>query len=140
MFQEYKEIFFGLAFGIGAVIMDTGMDAVAESKGYLEELTGRPVMMLYRVVFIFLGLFLGWLLWQRNRTEREVRRLTETLHRIQQQCGTQGLLLGSTLQTLLTRNNLGLSEEAQRLVQEAYRHSQELQRLADETLPRSTQL
>ena len=138
MLQEYKEIFFGLAFGVGAVIIDTAMDATAQGNSYFGELTAHPAMILYRAVFILLGLALGWLLWQRNRTEREARRLTETLRRIQQQCGTQALLLRSTLQTLLTRNNLGLSEEAQQLVQEAYQRSQEFQRIADEKLPVST--
>ena len=135
MFQQYKEIFFGLAFGIGAVIIDTGMDATAEGTSYVGELTAHPVMLLYRAVFILLGLGLGWLLWQRNQTERAVRRLTETLHRIQQQCGTQGFLLRSTLQTLLTRDNLGLSEEAQQLVHDAYQRSQEFEKIAEEKLP-----
>ena len=132
MFQEYKEIFFGLAFGLGAVIIDTVMDASAEGYSYLGELAAHPAMILYRAIFIVLGLGLGWLLWQRNRSEREVRRLSETLHRIQQQCGTQGLLIHSTLQVLLTRSDLHLPEEAQRLVHEAYQRSQEFQRIAEE--------
>jgi|SRR5271165_1257939 len=138
MLQEYKEILFGLAFGIGAVILDTAMDATAQGNTYFGELTAHPAMMLYRAVFILLGLSLGWLLWQRNRTEREFRRVTEILRRIQQQSGTQGLLLRSTLQTLLTRNNLGLSDEARQLVQEAYQRTQEFQRIAEEKLPVST--
>jgi len=138
MLQEYKEIFFGLAFGIAAVIIDTAMDATAAGNSYFAELTTHPAMMLYRAVFILLGLVLGWLLWQRHRTEREFRRLIEAVRRIQQQCGTEGLLLRSTLQTLLTRSDLGLSDEAQRLVQEAYQRSHEFQRIADEKLPLST--
>ncbi len=137
MLREYKEIFFGLAFGIGAVIIDTGMDAKAEGVSYYWELTSHPAMMLYRAAFILLGLGLGWLLWQRNQTEREVRRLTETLHRIQQQCGTQGLLLSSTLQTLLTRSDIGLSAEAQQLAQNAYQRAREIQRIAEEKLAES---
>ena len=135
MLQGYKEIFFGLAFGIGAVIIDTAMDATAQGNSYFGELTAHPAMMLYRAVFILLGLVLGWLLWQRNRTEREVRHLTEILRRIQQQIGTQGLLLGSTLQTLLTRSDLGLSDEAQKLVHVAYQRTRELQSIAEEKLP-----
>ena len=132
MLKEYKEIFFGLAFGIGAVILDTAMDASAQGNSYSDELTAHPGMMLYRAVFILLGLALGWLLWQRNRSEREFRSLTESLGRIQQQFGTQGMLLRSTLQTLLTRNGLGLSDEARRLVEEAYQRCQEIQRIAEE--------
>lgn len=138
MLQEYKEIFFGLAFGLGAALIDTGMDASAEGTSYFGELTAHPVMMLYRLVFVLLGLLFGRLLWQRKRTEREVRHVTEILSRLQQQCGTQALLLRSTLQTLLTGEHLGLSEEARRLVQDAYRRSQEFQRLAEEKLPASS--
>jgi hypothetical protein len=138
MFQKYKEIFFGLAFGIGAVIIDTLMDAIAEGNGYLGELTAHPAMMLYRCVFILLGLAMGWLLWQRNRTEREVRRLLETLQRMQQQYGNQGLLVCSTLQTVLTRNDLALSDEVRQLLQDTYHRAHELMRIAEEKTPAST--
>jgi hypothetical protein len=136
MFQRYKEIFFGLAFGILAVIIDTAMDSIAEGNSYVGELSAHPIMMLYRSVFILLGLGLGYLLWQRNRNEREVRRLTEAVRRIQQQIETQGLLLRSTLQTLLLRDDL--SSDAQRLLQEAYHRTQEFQRIAEEKLPVGT--
>jgi hypothetical protein len=32
MFQNYKEIFFGLAFGIGAMLIDIAMDAMADGN------------------------------------------------------------------------------------------------------------
>jgi len=66
MLQEYKEIFFGIAFGIGAFVIDTAMDAAAEGTSYFGELSAHPTMILYRAVFILLGLALGWLLWQMN--------------------------------------------------------------------------
>jgi hypothetical protein len=135
MFQEYKEIFFGLAFGIAAFVIDWAMDAAADGNSLLDELTEHPAMLLYRLVFVLLGLVLGWLIWKRHRTEREFQRLREALSRIQQQCGNQALMLRSTLQTLLTRNDLGLSAEAEQLVQEAYQRSQEFQRIAGEKAP-----
>lgn len=137
MLQEYKEIFFGIAFGIGAFVIDTAMDAVAEGKSYFGELSAHPPMILYRAVFILLGLAFGWLLWQKNRRERKCRRLREALHKLQQDCGTQTLLLGSTLQTLLTRDELRLSEDARRLVHNAYQTSQELRRLTEANVTES---
>ena len=124
MFQKYKEIFFGLAFGIGAFLLDTAMDASTFGNSLPDEIAEHPAMLFYRAVFIVLGLGLGWVLWQQNRREREFRQIAETLHRVQQECGNQGLLLHSTLQTLLTRRDLQLSDEASRLVQESYQRSQ----------------
>src|SRR5271166_984780 len=87
MFQKYKEILFGLAFGIGAVVLDTGMDALADGNSVTDEVAEHPGMLLYRAVFIAFGLALGWLLWKRNRREREYRQMAEMLREIQQQCG-----------------------------------------------------
>jgi len=129
MLQHYKEIFFGIAFGVGAFLIDTAMDAAAGGNSFFGELGAHPSMILYRAVFILLGLAFGWLLWQKNRREREFRRLREALHNLQQECGTQTLLLRSTLQTLLTRDELRLSDDARQLVQNAYQMSQELGRL-----------
>jgi uncharacterized protein HemX len=136
MFQKYKEILFGLAFGIGAVILDTGMDAMADGNSLTDEVTEHPGMLLYRAVFIVLGLALGWVLWQRNRREREFRQLAGTLRRMQQEFGNQALLLRSTLQNLLIRDDVHLSDAASQLVQQAYQKTQELQRIADLKEPR----
>ncbi len=135
MFQHYKEIFFGLAFGIGAFFLDTGMDAMADGNSLIDEVGEHPGMLLYRAVFIVLGLALGWLLWQRNRRERQFRHVTEALRKLQQECGNEGLMLRSTLQTLLTRDDLQLSDGATQLVRQAYERTPVFQRLAEEKVP-----
>src|SRR5271169_1324189 len=135
MLQNYKEIFFGLAFGIGAVFIDTAMDAMANGNSLLDEVSEHPGMLLYRAVFIVFGLALGWVLWQRNRREREYRQLAETLRKMQQECGKQAFLLRSTLQNLLIRDDVHLSDAASQLVQDAYQKTQELQRIAELKLP-----
>lgn len=135
MFQKYKEILFGLALGLAAFFIDWALDAAAHGNSLLDELTEHPAMLLYRLAFVLLGLLLGWLVWKRHRTEREFQRLTEALRTLQQQCGNEAVLLRSTLQTLLTRNDLALSPEAQRLVQEAYERSHECPRIAEAKLP-----
>ena len=135
MFQKYKEIFFGLAFGIGAFLLDTGMDAVADGNSLMDEVAEHPAMLLYRGVFIVLGLALGWLLWRRNQRERQFRQLAETVRRLQQECEKQALLLRSTLQNLLIRDDIRLSDAASQMVQEAYQKTQELQRIAELKVP-----
>ena len=135
MFQKYKEILFGLAFGIGAVLIDTGMDAVADGNSLMDEVSEHPGMLLYRAAFIVLGLALGWMLWQRSRRERRFRQIAEALRGIQQECGKQALLLRATLQNLLIRDDLQLTDAASQLVQQAYQKTQELQKIAEQKLP-----
>jgi uncharacterized protein HemX len=135
MFQKYKEVFFGLAFGIGAFLIDTAMDASADGNSLLDEIAEHPGMLVYRFVFIALGLGLGWVLWQRNRREREFRQLAEMLRKLQHECASQALLLRATLQNLLIRDDMHLSDPASQLVQEAYQRSQELERIAEQKLP-----
>ena len=131
MFQKCKEILFGLAFGIGAVVIDTSMDAMADGNSFIDEMAEHPSMLLCRVVVVF-GLVVGWLLWQNNRREREVRRVTEMLHKLQQECSTQGLLLRSSLPMLLMRADLHLTNVASRVLEETYARSQEYQRIAEQ--------
>ena len=135
MLQNYKEIFFGFAFRIAAVFIDTGMDALMSGNSLSDEIAERPAMMLYRAVFVLLGLVLGWLLWKNNHREREFRQITATLHRLQQDCEKQAMLLRATLQNLLIRNDLHLSEAASQLLRQAYQQTQEFQRIAELKLP-----
>lgn len=135
MFRKYKEIVFGICFGIAALMIDTALDGKAEGASFAEEIAAHPGMMVYRIGFLVLGLALGWLLWRNNKREREVRLLTVTLQSFQQQCAARCLLLCSTLQILLTRSDLHLSDQAQQMVGDAYQKSQELQRFVEEKLP-----
>ena len=79
MLQRYKEIFYGLLFGLGASVIDASMHASMEQQGFWTELF-RPqaAMAAYRGSFIAFGLVLGWLLWRKNKVERDFRNLLET--------------------------------------------------------------
>jgi len=135
MLKEYKEIFFGLAFGIGAVIIDTAMDAMVDQNSFADEVAEHPGMLFYRGAFIVLGLVVGWLLWQNNRREREVRTVTEALQKLRQECEREALLESATLQVLLTRDDLHPSDEALQLLREAYQRSQNLLRITEQPFP-----
>ena len=138
MLQKYKEIVFGVVFGIAAMLIDLTMDASAEGRSVAEELAAHPAMVVYRLGFVLLGLILGWLLWRNHKRERELRQLAENFRRLQQQCSTHGLLVRSSLQLVLTRDDLHLSEEARRLVHEAFQKTEALQGIADETRQETT--
>ena len=73
MLTTYKEIVYGAAFGFIALVLDTAMDAKSAGQSFLAELGTHPGMMLYRLLFLFFGIFLGWLLWRNNQRERDMR-------------------------------------------------------------------
>jgi hypothetical protein len=135
MFQKYKEIFYGILFGLGATIIDSIMDAREAGLGLWDELIQHPGMLLYRTLFVIFGLVLGWLLWQRNKRERDFRALAEILKQFRQECGGAAVVMHTKLQVLLTHKDLQLSSEAEGLIRSLYRGSQELQNLINSKLP-----
>lgn len=129
MLTNYKEIVYGALFGFVALLLDTMMDAKSEGQEFLAEVAHRPGMMLYRLLFLFFGILIGWLLWRNNQREREVRTLFENLRRFHQEYEAEAVVLHTSLQVLLTKN-LNLSPETESLVRSAYEKSRELQSLA----------
>jgi hypothetical protein len=133
MLQKYKEIVYGLLFGVGAAAIDTVMHAQMTDRSFWDELLEpQPAMIFYRVLFLLFGLALGWLLWQKNKRERDFRQLTEALERFHRELCAPALLMHTRLQVLLTREDFHLSHEAEEAVRFAYERSQEIQALAKE--------
>lgn len=136
MFQKYKEIVYGLLFGAGAAVIDTVMHAQMTDRSFWAEfMRPQPAMIFYRVLFLVFGLALGWLLWQKNKRERDFRHLAETVEKFHHDLCAPALLMHTKLQVLLTREDLHLSHEAEEVVRFAYERSREIQALAKERLP-----
>jgi hypothetical protein len=136
MLQKYKEIFYGILFGLGAGIIDTVMHAqMGNTSVWIEMVQPQPAMILYRVLFILFGVALGWLLWQKNKRERDFRHLAETVEKFHRDLRAPALLMHTKLQVLLTRQDFQLSGEAEEAVRFAYERSREIQSLAKERLP-----
>jgi len=129
MLTTYKEIAYGAVFGFMALLLDTAMDAKADGQSFFAEIGTRPVMMLYRFLFIFFGMFIGWLLWRNNQREREMRSIMETLRHFHQEYEAQAVVLHTSLQTLVTKD-LHLPPETESLIRNAYEKSRDLQSLA----------
>jgi hypothetical protein len=135
MMQRYKEVFYGLMFGLGASVIDVLMHASMEQQGFWTELLRpQPVMVAYRVFFIAFGLALGWLLWRKNKVERDFRSLAETVERFQKGIRQPAYLIHAKLQLFLTRTDLQLPAEAEEMVRYAYEKSREIGDLAQEEL------
>jgi hypothetical protein len=136
MFQKYKEMVYGLLFGVGAAVIDTVMHAQMTDRSFwAESVRPQPAMLFYRISFLVFGLALGWLLWQKNKRERDFRQLTETLERFHRELCAPALLMHTRLQVLLTKQDFHLSREAEDAVHFTYERSQEIQALAKEKLP-----
>jgi hypothetical protein len=129
MLSSYKEIVYGVAFGVGAAALDTLIDARAAGESFLGEIGNHPGMILYRSLFVLFGLLLGWLSWKNNTRERESRLIMEKLHAFHQQYEAMAVVLHSDLQLLLTRN-LKLPPEDEALLRNTYEKSRDLQAIA----------
>ena len=135
MLRRYKEVFYGLLFGLGASVIDVFMHASMEQQGFwMELIRPQPVMVAYRVFFIIFGLALGWLLWRKNRVERDFRSLAETVERFQTGIRQPAYLIHAKLQLVLMREDLQLPAEAEEMVRYAYEKSREIGDLAQEKL------
>ena len=131
MFQKYKEIVYGLLFGVGAAVIDTMMHAQMTDRSFwVEFVRPQPAMIFYRVLFLVFGLVLGWLLWQKNKHERDFRQVAETLERFHRELCAPALLMHTRLQVLLTKQDFHLSREVEEAIRFAYERSQEIQALA----------
>jgi hypothetical protein len=132
--RTYKEIVFGILFGIGASLIDVAMHATMGDGDWLAELT-RPslVMAVYRTLFLLLGIGLGVLLWQRNRKERDFRQLLASFDILRRGIAAPSMLVHTNLQLLLTSYQSQFPPDASQLISTAYENSRAIQRVLADT-------
>jgi|SRR6516162_8976529 hypothetical protein len=130
MLRRYKEIFYGLIFGLGAACIDTLVDASTQHRAFWDFGLG---MLLYRAVFVLFGLLLGWLLWRNNQNERESRSLIETVQKIQVNIGPPSVIIHAQTQFLLTKSGVALSPEIEGIVRSIHDQSMKLQSIAKDS-------
>ena len=110
MFSRYKELFYGVLFGVGAIAIDLLMHARISKHEFTDEvLDWQPAVLVYRTVFLAFGVALGWLLWRNNRREREFRKMQEHLARLKEQTSASTTLAYSKLQVILMRSDIELA-------------------------------
>ena len=126
MQTSYKELFYGIAFGVGAAALDTLIDARGAGESFFSGFTHHPSMILYRGLFVIYGVILGGLLWKNNQRERDVRMLMDSLRHLHQQYEAQAVVIHTNLQLLLTKG-LPLPQEAESLLRKTYDESRDLQ-------------
>ena len=128
--SNYKEVFFGAAFGVGASLIDVAMHTTMSHRDFMQELLHPELSMaLYRALFIILGTGLGLLLWQRNRRERDYRRLLRSFGELRSGVAAPSMLIHTNLQLLLTRHTEAIPDDVAGILRSAYEHSVFLQRI-----------
>ena len=127
MLRHYKEIVYGLIFGIGAACLDTLVDATTEHKAFWDFSSG---MLLYRGLFILFGFLLGWLLWRNNQSERESRSMIVAIQKVQAEIGPPAVIIHAQTQLLLTKPGLPLPPEIEVIVRSIHDQSLKLQSVA----------
>jgi len=131
--MKYREILYGLLFGVGACAIDIVMHAEMSDRSLLEELLQPSLQMLiYRVVFLAFGVGLGMVLWQRNKHERETRRLAGMLQKLRHDIGAPVVLIYAKTQLLLTQHQAAMPKEVEPILQSIYEQSTKLQSLTRE--------
>jgi len=130
MWKHYKEIFYGLIFGLGAAGIDTFVDAITEHKAFWDFGFG---MLLYRCLFVLLGFILGWLLWRNNQSEREFRALIGSIQKLQSDIGPPAVIIHAQTQLLLTKSGDKLPPEIEPLVRSIHEQSLKLQSIAKDS-------
>jgi hypothetical protein len=136
MLRHYKEIFYGLIFGLGAAFIDTFVDASTQHTAFWDFGLG---MLLYRGLFVLFGFILGWLLWRNNQSERESRSLITAMEKLQSDIGPVTVIIHAQTQLLLTRSGTPLPPEIELVVRSIHEQSLKLQSIAKDSTALLTQ-
>jgi len=132
MLTRYREVFFGLLFGLAATAIDVVMHARMQDHSFAEELIHPDMgMLLYRALFLVFGAALGLLLWKKNQRERESRYLAEALNKLGREIAAPAIIIHTQAQLLLTREHPALPAEAESAVRTIYEQSTRLQSLTN---------
>jgi len=130
MLRHYKEIIYGLIFGLGAAAIDTFVDAITGNKAFWDF---GPGMLLYRALFVLFGLILGWLMWRANQSERNFRSLTTAFQQLQHDIGPPAVIIHAQTQLLLTKPDAPLSPHMEAIVRSIHEQSLKLQSICKDS-------
>ena len=115
MVHRYREVCFGLLFGLAAVVIDIAMHAGMQDRSFTEELIHPEMgMLFYRILFLAFGVALGFLLWKTNKRERESRNLAEALEKLGREIAAPSIIIHTQAQLLLTREHPALLQRRNR--------------------------
>jgi signal transduction histidine kinase len=131
--MSYREILYGVLFGVGACVIDIVMHARMTDRSFVQEfIQPSAEMLFYRVLFLIFGLGVGFTLWQKNKREREARRLSEILQRLRREIAAPVTLIYANTQLLLSRREATMPPDVESVLQSIYEQSKKLQSVTRE--------
>ena len=122
-FKCYKEIWFGVALGALAWVVDAvmhtelGADVHAGSL-WAEIFAPHPTALIFRLFYLVIAVAFGVFLWRANWRERQLRALEQSVIQFQRQLDAPALRLLGAVGQLQNRNSVRLDETAGRLAAE----------------------
>ncbi len=118
MLKHYKEILYGLLLGLAMWVVDAAMHVqlgtdVHSSGGFVDELL-RPgaTQLLFRGVFLVIGVAFGWALWRSNWRERELRALEDAIVAFHRKLDSPAMRIVSHIRMLQGRPSVTRDEIA----------------------------
>lgn len=122
-FKCYKEIWFGIALGAFAWLVDAVMHvelgAEVHSGGLWAEIFApHPTALVFRLFYLVIALAFGVFLWRTNWRERQLHALEQAVVAFQRQLDAPALRILGAARGLQNRNSVRLDDTAERLAAE----------------------
>ncbi len=137
--KHYKEIWFGIALGLGAWLVDAVMHVelgaeVHAGSLWTEIFAPHPTALVFRLFYLVLAMAFGVFLWRANWRERQLRALEQSVISFQRQLDAPALRILGAVRQIQTRNSVRLDETAVRLGWEIGADAQLIDELAKKYL------
>jgi hypothetical protein len=146
MLKRYKEIIYGLLLGLAMWIVDAAMHAqlgadVHSSGSFADEMF-RPgaTQLLFRGVFLFIGVGFGWALWRSNWRERELRALEDAIVAFHRKLDSPAMRIVSHIRMLQGRPSVTRDEVAANIAESISEDARIIDQLAQQYLHFSEQV
>ncbi len=146
MLKRYKEIIYGLLLGLAMWVVDAAMHVqlgadVHSSGSFADELL-RPgaTQLLFRGIFLFIGVAFGWALWRSNWRERELRALEDAVVAFHWQLDSPAMRIVSHIRMLQGRPGVTRDEVAASVAESISEDAHIIDQLAQQYLHFSEQV
>lgn len=120
IFSCYKEIWFGIALGAVAWVIDAAMHvklgAEVHAEGFWTEVfTPHPTAIVFRLFYMVIAVAFGTFLWRANWRERQLEALEQAVIAFQRQLDSPALRILSAARDLHNQNTVRLDLTSRRL-------------------------
>lgn len=146
MINRYKEIIYGVLLGLAMWVVDAAMHAqlgadVHSSGSFGDELL-RPgtTQLLFRGIFLFVGVTFGWALWRSNWRERELRALEDAIVAFHRKLDSPAMRIVSHIRMLQGRPSVMRDDVAASVAEAISEDARVIDQLAQQYLHFSEQV